>query len=174
MNLNPSNNPASGHILLKLLLLAIPCVLLLLIAHIALESLRSSHECQKNLRTLYRALEMYEMERGALPKLSFFPDLPTEDADSLRIALEPFGATASSCVCESAPHNFQELGLTYIWNTRLNGHKIPKGSQREWMLIEVQALSTDVPAPHWGRYHVLYSDGEVERIADPKKKLEGL
>ena len=64
--------------------------------------------------------------------------------------------------------------MTYVWNVRLNARKIPKGQAREWMLVDIQVLSEDVPAPHLGRYHVLYSDGVVERIQDPRQQLPGL
>ncbi len=161
-------------VVLKLLFIAIPCGLLVLGIYATMHALRMSFECQANLRTLYRALELYEMERGSLPKLAFYPDEPTEDTDSLRVVLEPFGATGAAARCPCAPANLKEVGLSYIWNTRLNGRKMPKGEEREWMLVEVQALSSDVPAPHWGAYHALFSDGKVERITGPKRQLEGL
>lgn len=164
----------SGKVLFKLLLVMAPCALLLAIIFAVLHELRHSFECQSNLRTLYHALELYEMERGALPKLAFFPDIPQEDTDSLRVVLESFGAGGSACVCPSAPENLRELGLTYVWNVRLNARKIPKGQAREWMLVDIQALSGDVPAPHLKRYHVLYSDGSVERIRNPLQELPGL
>ena len=165
---------SQGQVVVKLLVLAVPCLLIVLGIYAVLHSLRLSRDCQANLRTLYRAFELYEMERGTLPRLAFFPDLPAEDTDSLKVVLEPFGASAGTCLCPASPPNLRDNGLSYVWNTRLNGQKMPKGDQpREWMLVEVQALSDDVPAPHWGRYHVLYSDGRVERMADPKNKLTG-
>ena len=160
--------------MIKLLVTVVPGALVLGIIYLLLVELRHSFDCQANLRTLYRALEMYEMERGSLPKLAYFPDLPTEDTDSLRVVLESFGAGGAACVCPGAPANLREFGLTYVWNVRLNNRKIPRGADREWMLVDIQALSKDVPAPHLGRYHVLYSDGQVERIADPQSVLNGL
>ena len=168
------NRSISGKVVFKLLLVMAPCALVLAIIFAVLHELRLSFECQSNLRTLYHALELYEMERGALPKLAFFPDIPQEDTDSLRVVLESFGSGGSACICPAAPATLQELGLTYVWNVRLNGRKIPRGAAREWMLVDIQALSSDVPAPHLRRYHVLYSDGTVERIRGPVQELPGL
>lgn len=164
----------NGRVMVKLLLMVVPCAVLLFGIYLLLHQLRQSFDCQANLRTLYHALEMYEMERGALPKLGFFPDIPTEDTDSLRVVLESYGASGAACVCPAAPANLRELGLTYVWNVRLNNRKIPRGDAREWMLVDIQALSKDVPAPHLRRYHVLYSDGTVERITNPAATLPGL
>jgi hypothetical protein len=61
-----------------------------------------------------------------------------------------------------------------IWNVRLNGKKIPRGEERQWMLVEMNALSTDVPAPHLRRYNVLYSDGAVEQVRRPQDVLADL
>lgn len=165
---------ANRQVLVKILLVLIPCALALGGIYIVLQELRHSLDCQNNLRALYHALELYEMERGALPKLSFFPDIPQEDTDSLRVVLESFGSGGSACICPGASAALQELGLTYVWNVHLNGRKIPRGAAREWMLVDIQVLSEDVPAPHLGRYHVLYSDGAVERIRDPRQQLPGL
>lgn len=62
--------------LFKLLLVMAPCALVLAIIFAVCYELRLSFECQSNLRALYHALELYEMERGALPKLAFFPTFP--------------------------------------------------------------------------------------------------
>lgn len=169
-----SNRSTSGQVLIKLVLMVAPCAVALGAIYIVLQELRYSFECQAHLRALYHALELYEMERGALPKLAYFPDVPQEDTDSLRVVLESFGAGGSACLCPAAPPNLRELGLTYVWNVRLNGRKIPRGQAREWMLVDIQALSTDVPPPHLGKYHVLYSDGTVERITQPAAQLPGL
>jgi hypothetical protein len=163
-----------GHALLKLVLTVGACLVLLLVIYGVLHQLRLSFACQANLRVLYRALELYEMERGSLPRLAFYPDLATEDTESLRVVLESYGATGTACICPSSPTMLRDVGLTYVWNVRLNGRKIPRSGEREWMLVEIQALSSDVPAPHLGHYHVLYSDGAVERIAHPHPQLDGL
>ena len=38
-------------------------------------------------------------------------------------------------------------------------------------LVEVQAVSDSVPAPHFGHYNILYTDGRVESSAQPPPEL---
>lgn len=164
----------AGHVLAKVVLLIAGSSLALGIIYFVLGQVRLTIACSENLKTLYRALDLYEIERGTLPKLAFFPDNPIEDADSLRVVLESYGAGGAVCVCPRAPRSQSELGLTYVWNVRLNGRKLPREGERDWMIVEMNALSADVPAPHLGRYNVLYTDGSVERISDPLGTLKGL
>lgn len=161
--------------LTKLALLVAGLALALMLIYHLLAQVRLSMACGENLRAIYRALELFEYERGTLPALAFFPDNPFEDSDSLRVVLEPYGAGGSMCVCPHAPRALSELGLTYVWNVRLNGRKMPRDpAERDWMLVEISAVSGDVPAPHLGRYNVLYTDGTVERISEPQQQLKGL
>lgn len=161
--------------LTKLALLVGGLALALMGIYYLLAQVRMAMACGENLRTIYRALELYEYERGTLPALAFFPDNPFDDSDSLRVVLEPYGAGGAACICPHAPPALSELGLTYLWNVRLNGRKLPRDpAERDWLLVEINAASGDVPAPHLGRYNVLYTDGTVERISSPQGKLKGL
>jgi hypothetical protein len=139
-----------------------------------LTQIRRTAQCEANLLSIYRALELYEMERGTLPGLAYFPDLPMEDADSLRVVLEPYGLSPDRCLCPQSKPIQRAEGLTYIWNVQLNGQRIPRGTNAVWMLVDMEVLSDDVPAPHLGRYNVLYSDGVVRRVREPKRELPGL
>jgi hypothetical protein len=139
-----------------------------------LVQIRLTAQCEANLLAIYRALELYEMERGSLPNLAYYPDMPMEDADSLRIVLEPYGLSPECCVCPQSKPILRAAGLTYIWNVQLNGKRIPRGTNAVWMLVNIEALTDDVPAPHFGRYNVLYSDGVVRRVRDPMRELPGL
>jgi hypothetical protein len=170
------NRPASnaGHVVAKVLLLVTVLGAALGVIYYLLQQVRLAMACGDNLRAVYRALELYEMERGTLPRLAYFPDNALEDGDSLRVVLEQYGASAAVCVCPHAPEAVAELGLSYLWNVRLNGKKISREDEPEWMLVDIQALSSDVSAPHLGRYSVLYTDGTVERISDPMEALRGL
>ncbi len=129
--------------------------------------------CADNLRRVYSALELYEIDRGTLPRLALFPDDPKQDNDSLLVALRPFGAEGSVCVCPSLPANHRALGLTYVWNVLLNGKKMKGAGAPSWMLVEVNALSDNVPPPHSGGYNVLYTDGTVQRSKTPPAGLQG-
>jgi hypothetical protein len=140
----------------------------------ATTAMRASRQCESRLNRIYRSLELYEIERGALPNLAFYPDDPRDGPDSLRGALENYGVDYETCVCPGAPRVMREAGQTYLWNNALSGQKMPRGAPPVWMLVEITALSSDVPKPHWGGYHVLYSDGSVATLPDPLSVLSGL
>ena len=130
--------------------------------------------CDANLKKIYHALELYEVDRGSMPSLAYFPTDPQADADSLSVVLESYGADARACVCPAMHAVLREMGLTYIWNSSLNGKRIPRGGDPVWLLVEMSAISEDLPAPHLGHFNVLFSDGSVRHISDPRKELPGL
>ena len=164
----------SGHVLTKVLVLIVVLLAAVSVIYFVLYQASLQKECAGNLLRLYRAIELYEVDRGTLPRLAFFPDDPNQDVDSIRDALEAYGADGSACVCPTAPDSQIELGLTYVWNVRLNHRKMPRDGEPEWMLVEISALSVDVPAPHLGQYNVLYTDGKVRRVKYPLQELRGL
>jgi hypothetical protein len=125
--------------------------------HVAL-----AEEAKKNLNLIYMALEWYEMENGQLPDLAFFPENPREDGDSLLVALKRFGVDERMTVCPSAPQSIQDLGLNYVWNVRLNGRRLYQPGLREWVLVDIHAISPSVPYPYLRGYSILFSDGVVE------------
>lgn len=139
-----------------------------------LNEARQSMVCRHQLEGIYQALELYEMSHGALPRLAFFPDEPMTDADSIRLVLEAYGLDHSSWICPAAHPAVASTGLTYLWNTRLSGVDLRTFTEPQWMMVEINALSADVPAPHLGHYNVLYSDGQVVRVGDPQSVLRGL
>ena len=169
-----SSGGRSGHVLTKVVLLVAILLLAVSILYYVLYQMSMQQVCTRNLEHLYRAVEMYEIDRGTLPRLAFFPDDAKQDRDSLRVVLEPYGGDPSACVCPTLPDVLTELGLTYVWNVKLNGKKIPRNGDPQWMLVEICALSPDVPAPHLGQYNVLYTDGKIRRVKNPLQDLEGL
>jgi hypothetical protein len=164
----------SGHVLVKVLVLITVLLGAVGVIYYILYQVSLQKDCTDNLIRIYSAMEMYEIDRGALPRLAFFPDDPKQDSDSLRVALEAYGADAKACLCPTAPDSQTELGLAYVWNVKLNGRKMARDSDPEWMLVEISALSADVPAPHLGQYNVLYTDGKVRRVKYPLQDLHGL
>ncbi|MFH0908396.1 MAG: hypothetical protein V1929_06520 [bacterium] len=164
----------SGHVLTKVLVLIVVLLAAVGALYYILYQASLQKECEVNLLRLHRAIEMYEVDRGTLPRLAFFPDDPKQDIDSLRVALEAYGADGIACLCPTAPDIQIELGLTYVWNVKLNNRKLPRDGDAEWMLVEISALSMDVPAPHLGQYNVLYTDGKVRRVKYPLQELRGL
>lgn len=132
-----------------------------------------TRRCAGNLHRIYSALEMYEIDHGTLPRLAFFPDDPKQDNDSLAAALQPYGAGSDVCVCPAAPAYHRSLGLTYLWNVQLNGRKLHPPGPPTWMLVELDALSDQIPPPHLGRFNILYTDGQVRRSKIPPPDLRG-
>ncbi len=132
---------------------------------------KSESLCRKHLYHMYTVMEMYEIEHGHLPSLSFYPDDPRHDEESLRVFLEKMGLNGDVCVCPSAPKTIRETGLTYLWNIKLNQQKLSLKNP-VWMLVELNALSSQVSPPHRGNYLILYSDGRIERSALPPSDSE--
>jgi hypothetical protein len=161
-----------GHVVTKVVVLVAILLLAVAVLYYFLYQMSLQQACAKNLQQIRRSLELYEIDRGTLPRLAFYPDDAKQDQDSLRVVLEPYGADATVCQCPTLPDVLSDLGLTYVWNVRLNGKKTPK--EPTWMLVEIAALSQDVPAPHMGQYNVLYTDGKIRRVKNPLQVLEGL
>jgi hypothetical protein len=133
-------------------------------AHLSREFTRQKR-CARNLQQIYLALEMYEIDRGTLPTLALFPDDPQSDSDSLLEVLKRYGIRGDLCVCPALPASLRGMGLTYIWNVRLNGKKLLEPGIQDWMMVEISALSGQVSPPHLGRYNILYTDGTVEQAS---------
>lgn len=174
MNAAPSSRNREGKILAKLLvLLAMVAAVSGLLFYLSMKT-KQKQECADGLRKIYRALEQYEVERGTLPTLAYFPDDPHGDVDSLRTVLENNGMETRSCVCPAVHPVLRELGLTYVWNIALNGTRMTRSGTPKWMLVEMTAISSDLPAPHFRRYNVLYTDGSVKQSTAPLNELTGL
>ncbi len=115
-------------------------------------------QCQNNLKQIGMALRMHEMTDGKLPKAAFFPDDPEKGKDSIRVVLKDNPAKLFKC--PSAPEEIAKKGLTFVWNDKCGGkpsHRIKK-SKETWLMMEVDAVSDKVPAPHPGGYNILYAD----------------
>lgn len=127
--------------------------------------------CEARLHELYAFFELYELQHGVLPTLAFYPNEPRRDGRSLRVLVEQEGLNGEVCVCPAAPRLLREAGLTYLWNPALNGRRLADQPEPRWMLVEVHALSDEVPRPHFGSYHVLFTDGRVVRCRQPPSDL---
>jgi hypothetical protein len=153
------------------------CIILLTIGLISwglyqfFEEHAAAHQCEERLRQIYKALEQYEIERGVLPHAAFFPDDPKQDSDSLITALAAYVAGNEVYICPAAALLIKETGLTYVWNVDLNGKKLRDSNDAVWMLTEINALSDQVPPPHWWRYHILYTDGTIHHSRTPPEGL---
>lgn len=167
----PGAPPRKGFTLVELLaVLVLIGLVAAAIGHVTRQQVLA-RRCADNLRKIYSALELHEIDRGTLPRLAFFPDDPKQDTDSLVVALQSYGTGGEIFVCPTAPESLRSLGLTYVWNVQLNGKKLRSSQPAEWMLVEINAMSEGVPPSHAGRYNILYSDGRVERSKVPPPGL---
>ncbi len=124
--------------------------------------------CRNNLKQIGMALKMREMTSGKLPKAAFFPEDPEKGKDSIRVILKDY--PGQLFICPSAPEGIEKKGLTFLWNDKCSdkaSHHIKKPKET-WLMIEVNAVSDKVPAPHPGGYNVLYADLQT---IEAKKKL---
>lgn len=162
-----------GFVLIELL--AVAAVLIGLAAGIytAVHQNMLTRKCANNLRNIYTALENFEVDRGTLPRAAFYPDDPKQDNDSLPVTLQPYRVPSNIYICPSAPAVQKDTGLTYVWNVQLNGRKLHGSGAPAWMIVELNALSDAVPAPHFGAYNILYADGSVRRSKIPPVGLRG-
>ncbi len=146
---------------------------LVLVMNVLNRELRQESECRARLERIYMAMELYELGNGHLPKLDFYPDNPREGRESLRVVLSKYGLLGSDCVCPAAHPLIQEKGLSYVWNIALNNQSLSGRQQPDWMLIELEALNPKLRGPHLRQYHILYTDGKVQRTARIPYHLPG-
>jgi len=166
-------HPDHGFIFIELL--AVAAVLIGLAAGIytVVHQNMLTKKCANNLRNIYAALESFEVDRGTLPRAAFYPDDPKQDNDSLLVALQPYRVQSDIYICPTAPAVQKDTGMTYVWNVQLNGRKLQGSGPPTWMIVELNALSDAVPAPHLGAYNILYADGSVQRSKEAPKGLRG-
>ena len=118
-----------------------------------------------NLRQIYLLLET-QCISDALPRAAFFPQGdPKKDPKSIMRLIS--GAPPQLFVSPFAPPALQDKGLSFAWNTALNGRTFDAVPRTTWVLIDVTAFITDpnVPKPH--KYLVLYADGRAEAVGQP-------
>lgn len=131
---------------------------------------QASH-CKENLEKIYHILTLYEVEHGQLPSFELFPEDPLEDAESLPMILKSYGLDLTRATCPSSPNVLREYGVSYLWNTALNHDSLTNRHEPTWVLVDMQALDDRLPGPHFGGYHILYTDGRVERTPHPPHSL---
>jgi len=118
-----------------------------------------------NLRQIYLLLQAHCIVSG-LPKAAFYPKGdPLKDPKSI-VRLIP-GAPPQLFVSPFAPDALREKGLTYAWNTALNGKTLDAAPRGTWMLIDLAAFIADPSVPKPSKYLVLYADGRAVAVPQP-------
>lgn len=134
--------------------------------------IQNTDECKVQLEKVYEYLVLYESDNGRLPIFELYPEDPIGNQESLinRLGELP-GFDPRWLRCPSAPAAVRAHGITYLWNTALNHGSLTNRNEITWVLVDMQALDDRIPGPHFGTYHILYSDGRVERSASPPHSL---
>lgn len=158
--------PAAIHFR-RLLILALGILAMLGVLMLGMITANQAVHCSYNLKRIYQALDLYEMHNGSLPVMAFYPSEPFSDPASIRVVLETYGPDERTWTCPAIHTLIKQTGLSYVWNTDLNGASLRNNSGRKWMLVELNALSREVDRPHFGYCNVLFTDGSVERIRYP-------
>jgi hypothetical protein len=164
---------AAGVVWWPWLLILMMITSLFLVLHYANHNLAKATECRDQMRRMYAVLGFYEVQNGLLPDLSFYPENPREDEDSLRVVLEAYGLNAEDCVCPKAQPRIKAEGLSYLWNVNLNDQVLSAGRQAEWLLTEIEVMSNQLKGPHFRQYHVMYTDGHVKRTDTVPHEIPG-
>lgn len=127
--------------------------------------------CEERLKTIHEILTLYEQQHGRLPTLELFPEDPVRNEQSLLHILAQFESDPDLAVCPAAHPVLKAHGLSYLWNTALNQSSLTDRKEITWVLVDIQALDDTMGGPHFGSYHILYTDGRVERSPSPPHSL---
>jgi len=134
--------------------------------------IQQSEQCENQLKNLYRYLRLYEEENGRLPTFELYPEEPLRNEDSMLNRLNMIqGFTPEWLICPGAPAILKDENVTYLWNTALNQSSLTQRKEITWVLVDMQALDDDIAGPHFDHYHILYTDGRVERSSSPPHSL---
>jgi len=121
--------------------------------------------CMSNLRNVYIAVQMYEMDFERMPDIKFYPKSASEKG-SITEMLTHYIDDENVYICPAMPDELKEKGLTYIWNDNYNGKMLYSINDKaaKWLMTEMTAVKPEIPAPHNGAYNVLFLDGHVENV----------
>ncbi|MCC7492987.1 MAG: hypothetical protein IT204_11585 [Fimbriimonadaceae bacterium] len=135
------------------------------------------------LKQIYTALTMYDDE-GRLPSAVMYPDIrrdPNAVRNDPRSIVRQLGnlVPPQTWVASRAPQVFQQAGLTFIWNSALNGQLMDNlgDPARTWLLMDMNAAGAAFPdlfpQPGGIGYLVLYADGHVKYEMQPPPVVRG-
>jgi prepilin-type processing-associated H-X9-DG protein len=122
--------------------------------------------CQQQLRQIGMAMQMRTMTGEPLPRVWFYPPDPPHPARNQYHLAKVMSSEvpAQMFICPGAPPAIQKRGICYIYNDKLGGKlpdQLPNPAQT-WLMMDVNAVSQDVPPAHNGGGNVLFADGHVK------------
>ncbi|MFH0840130.1 MAG: hypothetical protein V1883_03845 [Candidatus Omnitrophota bacterium] len=127
-----------------------------------------SIDCISNLRNIYMATQMYEMDFERLPDAKFYPEYPKEDPKSITNILGNYVDDKKVFICPSMPLEIASKSLTYIWNDNYNNKLIDSIPNKSfsWLMTDMTAVDSEIPPPHQGSYNVVFLDGHVKSVKE--------
>ncbi|WFB37248.1 hypothetical protein P3T73_05675 [Kiritimatiellota bacterium B12222] len=134
--------------------------------------LQHADTCTEHLLQVYDYLKLYERDNGRLPVLELYPeDLEGNPESILNRLSELPDFDPEWLICPASAEILRAHGTTYLWNIALNQSSLTHRQEITWVLVDIQALDDRTPGPHFGAYHILYTDGRVERSSSPPHSL---
>lgn len=127
-----------------------------------------SADCISNMRNIYMALQMYEMDFEALPDAKFYPESPRDDPKSILNILAGYLDDKRVFICPSMPAELAAKSLTYVWNDSYNNKLMDSIGNKglSWLLTDMTAVDSKIPPPHQGCYNVVFVDGHAEGVRE--------
>ncbi len=130
------------------------------------------------MKQIHLAVTMYADDHdGRLPTADMYPNIkadPNAVQTSPRSIVRVLGNRVPKqlWVAPRAPEAFQKAGLTYIWNSGVNGQLADQVNARTWLLMDMNAAAYVLPElvpRNSGGYLVLYADGSIKyEMAPPQ------
>ena len=142
-------------------------------AYIGVKNKAYEIQCMNNLKQIGLAVRMFEMEQGRFPDAKFFPENPNTDPKSIKVLLKDYGTTSELFICPTAPQQLKDLGLTYLWNDKINSLYSFQNASQTWLMVDMTAAYDKVKS-HRDGYNILYADFHVEWAPSRPFKLESV
>lgn len=125
--------------------------------------------CFNQLRQIFLAFQMMANNDEPLPQAWFYPpdNHPNREKYNIVNLMAAQGVPAQFFICPSAPEELKARRICYLYNDRLSNRNLdnienPAGT---WLMMDVNAVSEEIPAAHNGGCNILYCDGHVKWMA---------
>ena len=158
----------TGYTIIEIMLVASLVGVIPVTVYLEAEKSARSADCISNLRNIYMALQMYEMDFEKLPDAKFYPESPRDDPKSIMNILSGYIDDKKVFICPSMPAELMSKSLTYVWNDSYNNKRMDSIINKEfsWVMTDMTVVDSKIPPPHRGAYNVVFLDGHVENVKE--------